>query len=79
MAERLNAPRLKRGEPSGLRGFESHPPRRITHPDWRATLEVQPTELVAVMAAIIHSGHRYPGDSATDAQAAAVTEANLEP
>jgi hypothetical protein len=27
VAERLNAPRLKRGEPSGLRGFESHPPR----------------------------------------------------
>jgi hypothetical protein len=34
-----------------------------------------PTELVAVMAAIIYSGHRPRGERPTDAQAAAVSKA----
>jgi hypothetical protein len=36
---------------------------------------MQPTELVAVMAAIIYSGRRTVGEPPTDAQAAAVSEA----
>ena len=34
-----------------------------------------PTELVAVMAAIIYSGHRTGAEPPTDAQTAAVSEA----